>query len=213
MRNIQLKNQIGEVYNWLTVIDDAGFRDIGNIRRRIVKCRCVCGVEKILDLRAIVSGNTKSCGCKWGRNKYAEIKKTGVDYSRIRATWQGIIRRCFNPKCNDYKYYGGRGIGVAAEWVDGFINFYQWAVCNGYDNKLQIDRIDNNGDYSPDNCRWVTKKDNTRNKRDSIYITIGGISKHIKEWAEISGINYDTLRARYNNGWPADRLLITPVKI
>ena len=208
MRKVQLKSHIGEVYNYFTIIEDAGFKNTGRTRYRMVKCRCVCGAEKVVGLRAIVSGNTKSCGCKWGRKKYLEIQKTTKEYQHIRATWQGIMRRCFNSNSKDYKFYGGRGIGVHPDWVDGFINFYKWAIPNGYDKKLQIDRIDNDGDYSPDNCRWVTRKQNCRNKRCSIYITIDGVTKHIKEWAEITGIRYDTLRFRYNKGWGVENILI-----
>lgn len=120
-----------------------------------------------------------------------------------------IRRRCLNP---DYKYfylYGERGISVCEEWLgkDGQKNFREWAVNNGYEKGLTIDRIDNNKGYSPDNCRWVTAKEQSYNRRSNKLITIHGKTQTVTEWAKETGIPIGTLQNRLRYGWEEDRLL------
>lgn len=120
-----------------------------------------------------------------------------------------IRRRCLNP---DYKYfylYGERGISVCEEWLgkDGQKNFREWAVNNGYEKGLTIDRIDNNKGYSPDNCRWVTAKEQSYNRRSNKLITIHGKTQTVTEWAKETGIPIGTLQNRLKYGWEEDRLL------
>lgn len=120
-----------------------------------------------------------------------------------------IRRRCLNP---DYKYfylYGERGISVCAEWLgkDGQKNFREWAVNNGYEKGLTIDRIDNNKGYSPDNCRWATAKEQSYNRRSNKLITIHGKTQTITEWAKETGMPIGTLQNRLRYGWEEDRLL------
>ena len=102
---------------------------------------------------------------------------------RIHGIWRGMKQRCQNPNCHSYKNYGGRGINICDEWLD-FENFYEWALSSGYQDELQIDRINNDGNYEPSNCRWVTPKENARNKRNNRYITIDGETRCISEWCE-----------------------------
>ena len=110
--------------------------------------------------------------------------------------YQGLKKRCYNKKCNSFKYYGKRGIKIAEIWMgkDGFYNFLIWALENGYKKELQIDRIDNNCDYSPDNCRWVDRKNNINNRRNSIKIN----GKTLGELANEMCYSYDNLWSRYH---------------
>lgn len=125
------------------------------------------------------------------------MKKTRltIDNKDLYRRYQGIKKRCYNEKCNSFKYYGGRGIKVAEIWLgkDGFYNFLIWALNNGYKEKLQIDRIDNNKDYSPQNCRWVNRKINVNNRRNSIRVH----GKTLQELADEMHYTYDNLWRRY----------------
>lgn len=118
--------------------------------------------------------------------------------------------RCYNPKNKHYKDYGGRGITVCDEWLDkknGHKNFWNWALENGWKEKLSIDRIDVNGNYEPSNCRWATPKEQANNRRNNAYITIHGATKTAQEWAEQIGITERAFMSRVAYGWSEDRLL------
>ena len=112
--------------------------------------------------------------------------------SRLYGIWQTMIHRCFDPKREKYKDYGGRGIYVCEEWNDPNV-FIDWAYSNGYRVWLQIDRIDNNGPYSPDNCRWVTAKENSKNRRNTVNLTIDGQTKSVSEWVETIDVSPFTI--------------------
>lgn len=119
-------------------------------------------------------------------------------------------RRCYNPKSKFYMAYGGRGITVCDEWMDkknGHENFQKWALESGWHEFLSIDRIDVNGNYEPTNCRWATPKEQSNNRRDNNYITIGGITKTAQEWADQVGISMNGFKSRINSGWSEEKLL------
>lgn len=120
--------------------------------------------------------------------------------------------RCYNTNSPTYKNYGGRGIKVCDEWVNNFEAFYKWSMENGYKDGLQIDRIDNDGDYGPSNCRWVTSKENYNNRRTSRFVTINGETKTIAQWCEIYNIKDNVVRARISRGWDEVKAITTPVK-
>jgi hypothetical protein len=120
--------------------------------------------------------------------------------------WAAMIQRCENDNDSRFKDYSGRGITVCPEWHD-FETFYKWATANGWKPGLQIDRIDNDGPYAPWNCRWITRTENSRNKRTSHFITISGIKRTVTEWSELSGIKLSTLLNRIRSGWTDDNLL------
>lgn len=133
--------------------------------------------------------------------KIEEANKThGMRWTRLYNTWTQIKQRCTNEKNDRYEEYGGRGIKVCKEWMESFEVFIEWAQKNGYRNDLSIDRIDVNGDYEPDNCKWSTQVEQQRNKRNNHYIPINGKSKTVAEWAEISGVPYKTLQRRIDTG-------------
>lgn len=118
---------------------------------------------------------------------YADVTKR-----RIHTAWKNMIWRCYNEKHSSYKYYGGRGIKVCKEWQK-FKPFYVWTIENGYSNDLTIDRIDNNGNYEPSNCRWMTSKDQANNRRTNHLITFNGETKTISEWADSLDITHQAL--------------------
>jgi hypothetical protein len=121
--------------------------------------------------------------------------------------------RCFNPNFPSYNHYGGRGITVCDKWKDNFQAFYAWAIFHGYKDDLTIDRINNDGNYEPSNCRWITKKEQSLNKSDNHIVTFNGISKPLMTWCEDCGINYKTVRDRLKRGWSYQDALFKPVQI
>ena len=132
--------------------------------------------------------------------------KHGMYGTRVYNVWAGMVYRC---KANN-KYsrnYHDRGIEVCKEWRASFINFYNWAFQAGYRDDLQIDRIDNDKGYFPENCRFVTAKVNCLNRRNNKLITINGVTKSITEWGEASGVSRATLGMRISRGWPVEQLL------
>lgn len=136
-------------------------------------------------------------------------KTHGLTKTRLYTTWGGMKARC-NDK-ND-KDYGGRGIKVCDEWQE-FEPFYQWALNNGYQDNLTIDRIDVNGDYEPNNCRWATKKEQGRNTRFNRYLTYKGETKTMSEWCEIYNIKQNTASTRIRLGWDLDRVFHEPIDL
>lgn len=114
--------------------------------------------------------------------------------------------RCYNKNNTAYENYGGRGIGVCQEWLDDFINFYQWTMANGYRDDLTLDRIDVNGNYEPSNCRWATQETQCNNKRDNAKVTYKGETKTITQWARELNIHPNTLYSRIEKlDWDIDR--------
>ena len=174
-RGNKLMNITGERYGKLVAIDFAGFKKCGKQKKSTWLCRCDCGNETTTAIGDLRSGHTTSCGCAH-RQAVGRINlKHGLAYKcgRLYPLWKSIKYRCFNPKSRSYKNYGGRGITVCEEWRDDFMSFYSWAMQNGYAeeklpnglNKLTIDRIDNDGNYEPSNCRFVTNSEQAKNKR------------------------------------------------
>jgi hypothetical protein len=127
-------------------------------------------------------------------------------YTRIRNILVKIKDRCYNIKCYAYENYGGRGIRLCDEWLNNPSNFYIWSLNNGYSDDLSIDRIDNNGNYEPDNCRWVSMFIQANNRRNNHLVTIDGETKTIMEWSKYFKIPYDTLKNRVNKGWREEDL-------
>lgn len=176
-------------------------------------CRCECGKTIVTRGDSLNSGRTLSCGCLSAEKTAQRNYKHGGIKTRLYHIWSAMIERCHNPNHKSYKNYGGRGVTVCDSWRTNFAIFQTWALVNGYRDGLTIDRINNNNSYNPDNCRWITHKDQQYNKRDNHLITFNGETHTLTEWAEITGINRNTLSARLNKlGWSAEKALTTPVK-
>ena len=177
-------------------------------------CKCDCGNEKVVSSCGLLNGRTKSCGCLTSEKNIERSTTHGCTKSRLYRVWIGMKSRCENDKRECYKNYGGRGISVCEGWKD-FSVFREWALSTGYDETAAhgvctLDRIDVNGDYCPENCRWVTMKTQCRNKRGNRFIEFNGDRKTVAEWSEITGMEYNTLLRRINAGWDAERALTTP---
>lgn len=168
-----------------------------------VRCRCDCGNEKVINYDNIKRGLVKSCGC---------ITKTAnrLSKTRLYQTYRHLINRCYCKKDINYKNYGGRGITVCQEWQNDFMNFYNWAMANGYTDKLTIDRIDVNGNYEPTNCRWVTMKIQQNNRSNNRILEYKGQKKTITEWANYCGLSYRNLYYRLNNGYTVEQAIEKP---
>lgn len=139
--------------------------------------------------------------------KYIETgPKGGKARSRLYSIWLHMRGRCYRQTDDHYKHYGARGISIDHEW-DSFENFMKWSLSHGYRPDLTIDRIDVNGNYSPDNCRWVDIKTQCNNRTSNVCVVIGGVSHNIKEWSEITGIKYATIYYRWKRGKRGDALL------
>lgn len=176
--------------------------------RRIL-CKCECGNEVIVNLNALLSGNTKSCGCLRKDTTKSHFTKHGLKNHPLYCVWRGIKDRCLNPNCKAYKNYGGRGISVCPEWLE-FQPFYKWAVANGYKRGLTIERINNNHNYCPDNCKFIPKAKQSKNRRGLRWIELNGKKKTISDWARTIGISRGSLRDRLKNGWNTQDALTTP---
>lgn len=197
----------GKRFGRLEVI---GVHDNGN-RKTYYVCQCDCGNVKVIRADALVGGMTKSCGCL--KKEQDKINLTAnhshkMSGTRLYEIWQGMKSRCYKKHDASYHRYGGRGITVCDEWLNDFKTFYDWATNNGYNDKLTIDRIDNNGNYEPKNCRWSTMKEQCNNRNSNINITIGNTTKNLMQWCEIFNVDYKTVYARYQrNGFESiDRL-------
>ena len=159
-------------------------------------CRCDCGNTLTVDARNLTSGNSKSCGCLKIEKSISRLTKHGGKGTRLYSIWKGLKERCYNKNKKNYHIYGGRGIFVCDRWKDSFEAFRDWAMTSGYTDMLSIDRIDNNGPYSPENCRWATRFIQNRNKTTTRWITHKGKTLTLSGWAKILGLSASALHER-----------------
>jgi hypothetical protein len=201
---------VGDRFERLVVIELGHHNSDG---RKAAKCRCLCGKERIVILKHLRSGNTKSCGCLQ-RDKAGKRWRThGMTGSRLHVVWKGMRGRCERPTFKAYRNYGGRGIKVCREWHT-FRNFYDWAMANGYRQGLTIERIDNDGNYEPDNCRWATRKEQIKNRRNTKFLTAFGETKPMTEWVDDPRcvVDYHVLKLRLRYKYPAEIAMTTPLR-
>lgn len=178
------------------------------------ECLCECGNETIVLACHLKSNHTTSCGCFKKEQIVKSLQTHGQakgEHRRIYNIYYGIKKRCCKKREKSYKRYGGRGITICDEWRDSFEAFYEWAVSHGYSDDLTIDRIDVNGDYCPENCRWVDIKKQCNNRRNNHLITYNGKTQTVAQWAAEYGINYRKLNDRINKlRWSIEKALTTP---
>lgn len=194
----------GQRFGRLVAVECVGSKN----KLRMWKCICDCGNIVVTNTHSLRCGNSTSCGCsRKGIN--STHKQSGSRLYKIRS---GIIQRTTNPKNPDFPDYGGRGIAVCDEWLHSFTAFSDWAVSNGYRDDLTIDRIDNNGNYSPENCRWITRKEQASNRRSNHILEYHGERETIEEWCKRTGLKRATLTSRLKRGWSIERAIETPLK-
>jgi hypothetical protein len=175
-------------------------------------CKCDCGKTKKVAAYNLKNGHTQSCGCQSFENRIKARTTHHKTSTRIYRIWRGMKTRCENSNDYHYEFYGKRGIKVCNEWGK-FESFYDWAMANGYTEALTLERIDNNGNYEPQNCRWATVKEQCNNRRTSRFITHNNVSHTLAEWAKITNMQPGTLAYRLNSGWSINKALTTPVRV
>ena len=179
----------------------------GNEITWICKCACPKGTIREVSGNSLRRGVSKSCGCLHDELLVERCTKHGYakqhDVDRLYQIYCGMKERCYNPKSQYFYLYGGRGIGICAEWLErenGSVNFIEWSRANGYRDNLTIDRINSDGNYEPSNCRWVTTKEQNNNRRNNRYIHYNGECRTITEWAEVKELTYSALAHRLTRG-------------
>jgi len=187
----------GQKFSNLTVLSIMPSRGHG----KICYCSCDCGKTTEVTMRVLISGHTKSCGCR--RTKHGFSHK-----ERLYETWKNMRRRCNDPTNKRWKNYGGRGISICPEW-ENYSTFREWALSNGYSEDLTIDRIDNNADYSPENCRWTDCKTQANNTSRNRYFEYQGKRYTMSELAEKFGLTYSAFQHRVERGWSLDKIANT----
>lgn len=213
---------IGKTFGHLTI---SVLLKCDNNRLRKAIAVCDCGVEKKYHLSNILSGKTKSCGCKnrlsaskrlnnYNKPRKAVSMAKGLSGHPLYKVYTGMIKRCYCENDISFCRYGAKGVSVCDEWKNDFIEFYNWALSNGWEEGLQIDKdIKGNGKlYSPETCVFVTRKINCRNRTTNRYIECDGHVRTIAEWAEVANLNQTCIIRRLGRGWPVDKALKTPAK-
>lgn len=195
---------VGKTYGVLTVIE----LQIKEGSTQAV-CLCECGKTRFCQPYYLKTRPSKKCACHLskiasnnGRIKYSH----GMSNSRVYRIWENMKQRCLNKKFKWYDCYGGRGISICEEWLI-FDNFYRWAFDSGYDHKLTLDRRDNEGNYTPENCRWITNFEQQSNTRKTVRLTYKGETHHVSEWARRMGCTRGKILYRLGLGRPINVIL------
>lgn len=176
-------------------------------RNNKIYCLCKCDCGNIVEVRKDnLNGhrNTRNCGCR--TSQYIH----GLSKDRLHVIWSMMKQRCTNPNHKSYKNYGAIGVCVCDEWLHNFVAFKNWAINNGYKDYLTLDRIDYNGNYEPSNCRWLTIKEQSNNRRTNRILTFNGESHTMSQWCDITGLSKPTIYHRLKSGWDIERTLTTP---
>ena len=202
----KLRNDLtGQRFGRLVVLERAE-----NIiqHRTVYKCLCDCGNEVIVRSDSLTSGRTQSCGCL----QKEKVTIHGETNTPLYNVWYDMRRRCNYENDINYENYGGRGITVCDDWNNNYIPFRDWALENGYEQGLSIDRIDNNLGYYPDNCQWTTMKVQCNNRRSNVIYSMNGETHTLSEWCDIVNLPYKTVIARINDrGWSFEQAITTPI--
>lgn len=213
---------VGEKFNRLTVIAESFSTVRGKNKIRRCLCRCDCGAEKVVDVFRLRNNVIQSCGCLMRQRLSENRSRTDikhVTHGALRLVniiegriWSGMVQRCTNPNAPAYKHYGGRGIYVCDRWLgdSGFVNFLA-DMGRRPSKRYSLGRINNNGPYSPENCRWETAIQQARNKRTSHLVTVNGVTKCVSEWAGEFGICRNLVYRRLESGFDNETAIMAPV--
>lgn len=200
----------GQRFGKLTVLERAESIISGNRKRICWLCQCDCnGPNSLIIVSAnnLMGGRTKSCGCLRGINRLTH----GQINTPLYKSWAHMKERCNNPNTKKYNDYGGRGIKICDEW-NNFIPFMEWALSNGYEEGLTIERNDVNGNYCPENCSWATRKEQANNRRSNVTITYFNETHTLMQWCEILNLPYKLIYKRYHVfKWDFWKAISTPL--
>lgn len=172
------------------------------------ECLCDCGNTTSVDGTLLRTGNTKSCGCFNRDLGVARFTTHGKSALPEFGVWAGMKARCYNPNNESYPSYGGRGIRICESWLNGFAVFYA-DMGDRPGPGWTIERINNDGNYEPANCKWIPRPDQSKNRRGLHLITIAEITHTLAEWSRLSGVKETTLFRRIKTNWPVEELLTT----
>ncbi len=206
-RRANFKDETGKRYGQLTVIEQAPPPE--HVKRKDTaywRCRCDCGNTVIVVGVSLREGNTASCGCLQRATAVATMTTHGMYKSTEYQSWQGMKERCYNPANRSYPNYGGRGIAVCDRWRDSFVAFFE-DMGPKPSPTHSLDRIDGNGDYRPDNCRWATREQQQNNLRINRMLTYDGKTQTLARWAKELGIRQKTISTRLSAGHSVEEAL------
>jgi hypothetical protein len=207
MMGIRLEVKKGDRYGRLTIVEETEKTD----NQRKFLCLCDCGNKKEINLLRLRSGKTKSCGCYSVELAISRSTTHGQYGTPLYRVWNSMKQRCENPKTERYERYGGRGIKVCEEWLD-FNCFFEWSMDNGYAEGLTLDRIENNSDYEPSNCRWTTVVKQMNNRSTNHFLTYDNKTMTIADWGRETGINPAAINKRLRRGWAIEKALTKPLQ-
>lgn len=193
----------GKKFGRLLVVSETGER---KGRRIVYKCKCDCGNYVHVTSASLVNCHTRSCGCLMRETSKSNLTTHGKSKDRLYSVWIGVKARCYNKNHHSYKNYGARGVVMCEEWRDNYDAFRVWAEANGYNSQAErgdctLDRIDNDGNYDPSNCRWVNMQEQMNNTRKNVKIELFGEKYTISEASRAFGIKYGNLQSKKYDGW------------
>ena len=206
VKKLEIKQ--GDKFGKWTIIEEITSKIISNKPRRMFRCQCECGNISEVQLACLRNGHSTSCGCE--KRKRASIANTkhGLERHPLYSTWKNMKKRCNYPNASEYENYGGRGISVCKEWSNNFQSFYDWAINNNWSKELTIDRIDTNGNYCPENCRWANVETQMNNMTKNHYIKYNGDTYTLSTLAKHLNIPYNIIRYRLSNcKWTVEQLI------
>lgn len=205
MKGRKLNIEPGTKFNMLEFVEKRKSIKDGKVTKSVGLFKCDCGLEKEYRILDVKNGHTKSCGCirKTCNIKHGQTINRNI--SKEYTAWQNMKERCMNVNKEEYVNYGGRGIKVCDRWLESFSNFYE-DMGEAYDESYSLDRIDNNGNYSPENCRWASKKEQSLNTRSNVRINYNSENLTIREWAEKTKIPVSTITYRYYKNMSTEKI-------
>lgn len=218
MNNMSVKEDLtGRVVGRLTVIERAeDFIRPNGLHRPRWLCRCECGNTTVVLGQNLKNGSTLSCGCLGEERRMLAVTKhgdtAGGGKHRLYSILTGMKNRCYDVKHEKYANYGGRGITICDEWLNSYENFKEWALSHGYRDDLTIDRINHDGNYEPDNCRWITHREQQHNKSTNHLLTYNGKTQDIAQWAQELDVTPGTLITRLRYGWLDEDVLTREIE-
>lgn len=202
----------GQTFGRLKVIRFAGK---STDRQYLWECECSCENHTHLIVKAgnLRSGNTKSCGCLHSEITAKVHTKHGHRYDKIYGVWKTMKARCYNSNAENYNRYGGRGITICDDWLNSFEMFYRWSIKNGYQEGLTIDRIDNNGNYEPNNCRWTDRIMQANNRQTNHKLVYKETTQNLSQWCKELNLPYNAIYNRIVRlKWSVENAFETPIK-